>query len=153
VSPQTWRQGELAVSTDPSRLDVHTIHAFLFTSYWAHGIPLETVSRSLEGSLAFGVYDGSRQIGLARVITDRATFAYLADVFIVESHRGRGLSKWLLECILAHPELQDLRRWLLATRDAHGLYGKFGFGPLVDAERFMQIKTHPYTHHSPVCPA
>jgi GNAT superfamily N-acetyltransferase len=144
MTTHTWKKGELAVSTDPARLDLSVIHGFLSKSYWAEGIAVERVARSIAGSLPFGVYDGNTQVGLARVITDRATFAYLADVFIVESYRGRGLSKWLLECILTHPELQGLRRFLLATRDAHGLYRKAGFTPLGDPERFMVIQGKPY---------
>jgi GNAT superfamily N-acetyltransferase len=126
------------VDTDPRRLDVALIHGFLTRSYWAHGIPLDVVRRSLEGSLCFGLYEGDRQVGFARVVSDRATFAYLADVFVVESHRGRGLAKVLMEAIFAHPQLLGLRRWLLATRDAHGLYARCGFTPLAAPERFME---------------
>ena len=124
-----WRQGEYAISDDPSRLDLDLIHDFLGgESYWARGRSRERVERSVANSLPFGIYraDG-RQVGFARVVTDRATFAWLADVFIVAEERGRGLSKWLVECILAHPELQNLRRWLLATRDAQELYRRYGF--------------------------
>jgi GNAT superfamily N-acetyltransferase len=121
-----WTKEAYTISTDKERIDVAIVHAFLTSSYWAKGIPVETVRRSIEGSMAFGVYDGKKQAGFARVITDGATFAYLADVFIAEGWRGRGLSAWLMECILAHPDLQGLRRFLLARRDAHGLYRKFG---------------------------
>ena len=132
-APATWRRGDHEISTDLARLDLDVVHGFLTTSYWSPGIPRDVVERAARHSLAFGVYDvaggASRQVGYARVITDRATFAYLADVFVLESHRGRGLARWLMEVIVAHPELQGLRRWMLVTRDAHGLYERFGFGP------------------------
>ncbi len=134
-----YKRGDYLISTDCSKLDVQAIHAFLTESYWAKNIPFETVERSIENSLCFGVYDGDRQVGFARVITDYTTFAYIADVFILESHRGMGLSKWLMECIIKDPELQGLRRWLLATRDAHGLYRQIGFTELKAPERWMQI--------------
>lgn len=127
------------VDTDPERLDLAVIHGFLAASYWAQGIPLETVRRSIRNSLCFGLYEGERQIGFARVVSDRATFAYLADVFVLESHRGRGLAKLLMDAVIAHPELQGLRRWMLATRDAHGLYALYGFTPLPRPESFMQL--------------
>jgi GNAT superfamily N-acetyltransferase len=133
------RQDTLLISTDPARLDPRAIHAYLTRSYWAAGIPLETVERSIAGAICFGVYDNEAQVGFARAITDRATFAYLADVYILESHRGRGLGKWLMRVILAHPDLQGLRRFALATRDAHGLYAQFGFTPLVAPDRHMEI--------------
>ena len=132
-------RGPYAISTDPERLDRALIRDFLAGSYWAKGIPREVVDRSIAGALCFGVYEGSSQVGFARVITDRATFAYLADVFVLESHRGRGLAAWLMEVIRAHPDLQDLRRWVLMTRDAHGLYRKFGFREIADAGRCMEI--------------
>jgi GNAT superfamily N-acetyltransferase len=128
----------ITVDTDKRRLDVERIHAFLTESYWAKGIPLDVVCRSIEGSLCFGLYDGDEQVGFARVVSDGATFAYLADVFILDSHRGRGLGKLLVSAVLAHPELQGLRRWVLATRDAHGLYVQHGFAPLSDPQRFME---------------
>jgi GNAT superfamily N-acetyltransferase len=128
----------IEISCDPKRLDLDLIYSFLTKSYWAAGIPRDVVARSIENALCFGVYDRGKQVGFARVITDRATFAYLADVFIVESHRGRGLSKRLMEAIVAHPELQNLRRWSLITRDAHGLYGQFGFKGLPNPERWME---------------
>jgi GNAT superfamily N-acetyltransferase len=136
---QTWTRGDLMVSTDKRRLDAEVIQKFLANSYWAKGIPMSTVVRSLEGSLCFGVYCGNTQIGFARVVSDLATFAYLADVFVIEEYRGRGISKWLMECILSHPDLQGLRQWLLGTRDAHRLYKQYGFAPLSKPERFMQI--------------
>lgn len=126
------------VSSDRAKLDAQLIYKFLSTSYWAEGITEEVVVRSINNSLCFGVFAGAQQVGFARVITDYATFAYLADVFIVESHRGLGLAKFLLECILKRSDLQGLRRWTLATRDAHGLYEQFGFAPLRRPERFME---------------
>lgn len=141
---------EFVISTDRDRLDVPLIHSFLCNdSYWAKGIPRSTVERSLQHSLCFGIYRADQQTGFARVITDYTTFAYLADVFIVPAYRGRGLSKWLVKTILGHPELQGLRRWMLATTDAHGLYKQFGFVPLPHPERFLQLhypdvyKQHP----------
>jgi GNAT superfamily N-acetyltransferase len=134
-----WRRDGFTISTDPSRLDRETIHEFLAGSYWAKAIPREIVDRSIEGALCFGLYENARQIGFARVITDFATFAYLADVFVLESHRGRGLAAWLMESILAHPMLQGLRRWMLVTRDAHPLYRKVGFTALAHPERVMEM--------------
>lgn len=131
--------GPIVVDTDPARLDLALVHEFLGASYWAHGIPLETVRRSIRNSLCFGLYEGERQIGFARVVSDRATFAYLADVFVLASHRGLGLGKLLMDAVVAHPELQGLRRWMLATRDAHGLYAQYGFTPLPAPERFMEL--------------
>jgi GNAT superfamily N-acetyltransferase len=148
------RRGEFLISTDPARLDLDVIHGFLTNCYWAKGIPREVVARSIEHSLCFGVYDGGAsprlakearhgapefvQVGFARVVSDFATVAYLGDVFVLESHRGRGLSKWMMECITQHPTLQNLRRWILLTRDAHGLYSQFGFTPVKLAERYME---------------
>ena len=139
MNPVEHRRGENVVTTDRSRLDLEMIHEFLASSYWAAGIPRDVFRRSIENSLCFGVFENDKQIGFARVITDYATYAYLADVFILESHRNRGLSKFLMECIIAHPQLQGLRRWTLATRDAHGLYAKFGFTPLRNPDRFMEL--------------
>jgi len=135
----TYHRGEFMVTTDRTRLNEELIHEFLFQSYWAEGIPRKTVARSIRNSLCFGLFEGSRQIGFARVVTDYATFAYLADVFILEGYRSRGLAKFLMESIVAHPRLQGLRRWLLATRDAHSLYEKFGFIPLARPDRFMEL--------------
>ena len=129
----------ITVTTDRSRLDLDTIHGFLTESYWARGIPRETVARSMENSLCFGAFDGDRQVGFARVISDRATFAYVCDVFALESDRKRGVGKSLMAAIMAHPELQGLRRWTLATRDAHGLYRQFGFGAPAHPERQMEV--------------
>jgi GNAT superfamily N-acetyltransferase len=127
------------VSTDPARIDLAVVHGYLSESYWARGIPLGLVKKSIENSLCFGVYDegSGAQVGFARVISDYATFAYLADVFILEEYRGRGLSKWLMQCILDHPDLQLPRSFYLATRDAHGLYSQFGFAPVESPERYM----------------
>jgi len=133
-----WQRGEFTISTDKSLLDVKVIHGFLTTSYWATGRTIETVRRSIDNSLSFGVYKGDQQVGFARVITDYSTFAWIADVFILESFRGQGLSKWLMEVIISHPELQGFRRWVLATKDAHELYRKFGFTELKLPERWME---------------
>ncbi len=133
------RRGEFLLSTDRRRIRLGSVHEFLTSSYWAKGIPQETVARSIEHSLCFGIYDGQgAQVGFARVVSDFATFAYLGDVFVLESHRGRGLSKWLMECIVGHPALQGLRRWVLLTRDAHRLYEKYGFAALSAPERYME---------------
>lgn len=133
------RQDNFLISTDPSRLDARTIHAYLDRSYWAAGIPMDVVERAIRGSLCFGLYDDGRQIGFARVVTDRATFAYLADVYVLESYRGRALSKWMMRVIMTHPDLQGLRRFSLVTKDAHGLYAQFGFTPIAHADRYMEI--------------
>jgi len=132
-------RGEFLVSTDPSRLNLDVIHNFLTNCYWAEGVPREVVARSIEHALCFGVYDGSgAQVGFARVISDFATVAYVGDVFVLDSHRGRGLGKWLMESITQHPALQGLRRWILTTRDAHGLYEQVGFTPVKFPERYME---------------
>lgn len=134
-----WNYGEFTVDDDRARLDLNVVHGYLARSYWAGGIPRDVVERSVRHSLCFGLYaaDG-RQVGFARVVTDTATFAYLCDVFVLESWRGRGLSKFLMTSVRAHPELQDLRRFMLATVDAHGLYTQFGFTPPSHPERFME---------------
>jgi GNAT superfamily N-acetyltransferase len=138
--PVEYRRGEFLLSTDPKHLDLDVIHSFLSHCYWAKGIPRETVARSIEHSLCFGIYDSKRaQVGFARVVSDFATVAYLGDVFVLESHRGRGLSKWMMECIIQHPDLQGLRRWILLTQDAHGLYKQFGFTPVKSPERYMEL--------------
>lgn len=135
---QEWQRGAYLISTEKSRLDLQTIHDFLAKSYWSEGIPIETVRRAIERSLTFGVYHDEQQVGFARVVTDSATFAYLADVFILASFRGQGLGVWLMEVVMAHPDVQGLRRWLLATRDAHSLYQKVGFTALHAPDRFME---------------
>jgi GNAT superfamily N-acetyltransferase len=136
------RRGEFLISTDRARLDVDVIHNFLAnSSYWAREIPREVVARSIMHSLCFGIYDGSgAQLGFARVISDFATYAYIADVFVLESHRGHGLGKFLMQCIVQHPALQGMRRWNLTTRDAHQLYAQVGFTPLKIPERYMEIQ-------------
>ena len=148
-TPVEWRRGGFTVSTDPTRLDLELIVRELAGSYWAVGRSREQVERSIRWSLDFGVYDGERQVGFGRAITDHATFAYVADVFVVAAYRGRGLGTWLMDCIAAHPELQGLRRWLLATRDAHDLYRKSGYGPLHHPERWMERLAEP----APTAPA
>ena len=134
-----WTKDDFGISTNKDRIDTAYVHRFLSNSYWAENIPLEVVQRSIDGSLCFGIYHHQKQIGFARVITDEATFAYLCDVFIDEAYRGKGLSKWLMETILAYPGLQALRRFMLATRDAHGLYRQFGFSELTFTDRWMHI--------------
>src|SRR2546421_311189 len=132
--------GEFLISTERARLDLDVVHSFLTNCYWAKGIPREVVARSIENSLCFGVYDGEgAQVGFARAISDFATYAYVADVFVLESHRRRGLGKALMECIVKHPALQGLRRWNLTTRDAHELYAQFGFVRPKWPERYMEI--------------
>src|ERR1700689_2787018 len=134
------RRGEFTVSTDPSRLDLDAIHNFLTNCYWAKGVPRDVVARSIEHALCFGVYDDTgAQVGFARVISDFATIAYGGDVFVLDTHRGRGLGKWLMECIMQHPALQGLRRWILTTRDAHRLYSQVGFTPVKFPERYMEL--------------
>jgi GNAT superfamily N-acetyltransferase len=134
-------QEKILISTDKSMLDINIIYQFLSGSYWAKGRPREIVSKSIENSLCFGVYIERKQIGFARVVTDYATFAWIADVFILEEYRGKGYSKKLLQTILGFPGLQDMKRWILATKDAHKLYRKFGFQPLDRPERFMEISS------------
>jgi N-acetylglutamate synthase-like GNAT family acetyltransferase len=129
------------ISTDPSRLDLEAIHAYLARSYWSPGIPKALVARAIANSLCFGVYRDGAQVGFARVITDRASFAYLADVYVLEAHRGQGVSKRLVAEVLAHPDLQGLRRFLLATADAHGLYAQFGFRELARPGNMMELRT------------
>lgn len=132
---------EFMISTDPALLNVDVIHGYLSNqSYWAQNVPKEIVQKSITNSLCFGLYFNGKQVGFARLVTDKATFAYLADVFILKEHQGKGLSKWLMEIIQSHPELQGLRRWMLGTRDAHGLYEQFGWTVLDEdsRKRFMQ---------------
>jgi GNAT superfamily N-acetyltransferase len=127
------------ITSDVARLDIDAIHDFLCQAYWSPGVPRTVVQRAVTNSLCFGVFHEGRQVGFARVISDKATFAYLADVYILQEHRGQGLSKRLVEEVIRHPDLQGLRRMLLATRDAHTLYAKFGFKPLGAPERMMEI--------------
>ena len=134
-----WRNGEFEISTDPARVDLATTHAFLANdSYWAAGVPRDVFERSIAGSMVFGMYRGEEQVGFARVVSDGATFAWIGDVFVRDEFRGKGLGKWLMETIVSHPDLQGLRRWMLATRDAHGLYQQYGFTDLHDPTRFME---------------
>ena len=133
-----WTRGEYIISTDLGRIDLDVVHGFLTTCYWAEGIPREVVARSIAHSLCFGLYHQGRQIGFARVISDRATFGYLGDVFVLEAFRGRGLARWLMEVIHAQPELQGFRRWVLLTRDAHALYAQAGYAPLAAPDRYME---------------
>lgn len=132
LQPREFSRGEFVISSDPVRLDLVWIHDYLTNeAYWARGISYQVFQKSVENSLCFGVYYQSSQVGFGRVISDYATFAYLADVFIDENQRGKGLGKWLVECILEYPELQGLRRWILLTSDAHGLYEQYGFKPVL----------------------
>ena len=132
------QKDEFTVSTDPSRLDLDAIHDFLTHCYWSEGIPRDLFERAIGRSLCFGLYKNGKQIGFARVISDYAAYAYLCDVYVLESHRGKGLGTWLMSCVVQHPNLQGLRRFTLLTRDAHGLYRKFGFAPMKDPSRYME---------------
>jgi GNAT superfamily N-acetyltransferase len=141
-----WQRDEYWISTARDRLNIQMIHDYLSqSSYWAKGRSIERVKRSIENSLSFGVYFKEQQVGFARVVTDYATFAWLADVFILEEYRGRGLSKWLIEIIVGLPELHGMRRFLLATRDAHGLYSRYGFNNLQDPARWLEKLDDPST--------
>ncbi|HFA47650.1 MAG TPA: N-acetyltransferase [Bacteroidetes bacterium] len=137
----TYIKGAFEISTDKGRLQLNVIHKYLSEeAYWCKNIPLETVAKSIEHSCCFGLYHKEEQIGFARVITDYATYSYLADVFILQIYRGRGLSKWLVQTIMEHPALQGMRKWVLGTRDAHGLYAKYaGFTPLKEPGKFMEL--------------
>ena len=139
---------EFEISTDRTRLDIDLIHGFLQNSYWAKGRRRTVVERSIRHSLCFGVYRGERQVAFARVVSDRAVFAYLMDVFVVPEFRGRGISKALMRAVVEHPDLQNLRVFLLATRDAHGLYAQFGFRPLAEPERWMAIQNRDSDAHA-----
>jgi GNAT superfamily N-acetyltransferase len=135
---QQWQRSEFLISTDPGLVDVAAVEGFLRQSYWARERPFETIRRSVENSLPFGLYKGGRMVGFARVVTDYATFAWLADVFLDEEFRGLGLGEWLVETALAHEDLRGLRRWMLATRDAHALYRKFGFECVEGSTFYME---------------
>jgi len=130
------------ISSDPALLDLDVVHGFISQSYWAKAIPKKLVARMVENSLCFGVYHQTAQVGFARIISDYATFAYLADVFVLPEHRGKGLSKSLVEAVLAHPDLQGLRRWMLVTLDAQGLYEQFGFKRIAHPDRYLEIVDH-----------
>jgi GNAT superfamily N-acetyltransferase len=134
-----WDRDDFIVTCDPSRIDREAVHAFLSQSYWARGIGREVVDRSIDGSLCFALLERDQQVGFARVITDRATFAYLGDVHVLEGWRGRGLGRWLMDCVMAHPDLAGLRRWVLVTRDAHELYAPLGFKPLANPAGYMEL--------------
>jgi GNAT superfamily N-acetyltransferase len=131
--------GQFEISTDAGRIDVEAVHAYLRRSYWAEDVPRATVEKAIAGSLCFSLFHGGVQIGLARVVTDRATFAYLCDVYVLEDYRGRGLGKWLIQELQTHPDLQGLRRFMLVTRDAHSLYEQCSFKPLADPAKVMEI--------------
>ena len=132
-------RGDLRLSTLAEEMDVDAIHAYLSAeSYWARGVPRDVVARAIEHSLCVGVFHGAAQVAFARVVTDRATYAYLADVYVLDAYRGRGISKWMMRTLDAHPDLQGLRRWMLMTKDAHGLYAQFGFTPLAHPDRTME---------------
>jgi GNAT superfamily N-acetyltransferase len=145
VADYELHRGAFTISTDNTRLQMDAIAAFLSRTYWAQGRTRDAIERSVERSLCFGLYAGDDQIGFARVVTDCATFAYLCDVFVDERCRGQGLGKWLMAGVMGHPDLQGLRRWILATRDAHGLYRQFGWTELKDPGRWMEIFNPPPT--------
>jgi ribosomal protein S18 acetylase RimI-like enzyme len=134
-----WKRDGFRITDNREDLDIETVHSFLRESYWAKGVPRSVVEKAVENSLCFGLYHNLKLVGFGRAVTDLATFAYLADIFVLPDYRGRGLGKWLVSCMLAYPGLQGLRRWLLATRDAHGLYERNGFAPLRNPEWFMEI--------------
>ena len=148
MSFETYTKGEFTVITDPSHLDVAAVHSYLTRSYWCEGIPRETVERAISNSLCFGLFHNKAQIGFARVVTDRATYAYLCDVYVLEKSRDKELGVWLMECVMKHPDLQGLRRFSLTTRDAHGLYRKFGFNELKKPESQMEIVDHEIYRHA-----
>ncbi len=135
-------KGQYSITTENQKLDLEAIHAYLSRSFWAEGISKDIVAKSIANSLCFGLFDGANQVGFARVVTDRATYAYLCDVYVLESHRGHGLGKWLIETVMAHPDLQGLRRFQLVTRDAHGLYSRHDFAPPANPDRHMEIFKH-----------
>ncbi len=134
-------RGDFMVTTDLSRMDMNVVYGYFSRAYWCEGLPRETLERAMQNSLCFGVLEGEKQVGFARVVSDRTTFAYVCDVFVLESHQGRGLGTWLMQCVVRHPELQGLRRWHLTTRDAHSLYRKVGFTLLSKPERHMEVFT------------
>lgn len=132
--------GEYSISTEKNRIDLKAVHSFLSTeAYWCIGIPFERVQKAVENSLNFGLYHLDRQIGFARIISDYATIAYLGDVYVLPEYRGKGLSKWMMETIMTHPELQGLRRWILLTGDAHGLYRQFGWVDVASPDKWMEL--------------
>lgn len=140
---QEYHKDNFVVSTDPARLDLDAIHAYLSRSYWAEGRSKEVVARSIQHSLCFGLYTGQKQIGLVRVVSDLTLFAYLCDVYVLEEYRGQGLSRWLLGCVMNYPDLASIRFWSLKTRDAHGLYRQFGFTEIAAPDRYMEKLIRP----------
>lgn len=148
-----WVRDDIRATDDPTELDIELVQRFLSDeAYWSRGIPRAIVERAIANSLVVGAYDGADQVGFARVVTDRATFAYLCDVFVVPSHRGRGIGRWLSELAVTHPDLRDVRRHLLATRDAHGMYEPLGFRPLSDPAIFLEITRDPDELYRPDAP-
>lgn len=139
MQKKEYRKGAYRISTSRSELDIHFIHSYLTRSYWSHGIPYDIVEKCIRHSLCFGLFLDKKQVGFARLITDYTTYGYLADVFVIEEHQGKGLGKWLVECITTEPELQSLRRWGLATKDTHSLYQRYGFRRLENPDMFMEI--------------
>ncbi len=133
-----FKKGKYVISTDKRKLNIKVIHGFLQNAYWSKGIKIERVRKAIRNSLCFGVYEHGHQIGFARVITDYTNFGYLADVFIIESYRGNGLAKWLMSCIMNHSELKNIKAWMLATKDAHGLYSQYGFKPIDEPQKYMR---------------
>ena len=138
IAPLEWQRGDYTITTDHARVDIDVVHAFLDRSYWAGGVPRDVVETSVRNSVCFVLLHNGNQVGFARAITDKSTFAYMADVFVLEAHRGKQLGEWIVETMLSHPDLRDIPRWRLATLDAHGLYAKYGFGPLAYPERMME---------------
>ena len=134
-----YKRDQFTVTSDPSKLDIDAIYDFLSHCYWSEGVPREIVERAIKHSICFGLFEDTQQIGFARVISDRATYAYLCDVYVLDSYRGKGLGTWMMSCVMKHPELQGLRRFTLLTRDAHGLYQKFGFAAAKNPSRYMEI--------------
>lgn len=134
-------RGEYTVSSDPARMDIDAIHGYLSRAYWCEGMPRATLERAMRYSLCFGLFEAERQIGFVRVVTDYTTFAYVCNVFVLESHQRKGLGAWLMQSVMQHPDLQGLRRWHLTTRDAHPLYRKVGFTLLSKPERHMEVFT------------
>ncbi len=140
--PGEYHKDNFTISTDPTRLDIDVLQGFLSTTYWARGIPKDVMRTAVENSLCFGLYDGNTQIGFARVVTDYVNHAYLGDVFVLEAYRGQGLAKWLIGCIVDYPDLQGIKRMMLITDDAAGLYSQFGFAELSTPEKFMERVYH-----------
>ncbi len=145
-------KGEYEIDDDPARLDLDVVHGFVTGSYWAEGVPRDVVERSIANSLNLGLYHGDSQVGFTRAVTDRATFAWVCDVFVLPGHQGRGLGHWLIDTLHAHPDLAGLRRFLLATADAHRVYADCGYAPLADPGRYMEIRRSPRDLYQPLVP-